>query len=291
MSSEYYIVSEQDASGPYDIVALVVKIRNRTLLKEHYISRNDVEETRPAGEWQELKGFFLELEARKEEAVAGQAVLKKRNLFSCLKYGSFFLQQNMTATVFSGIFVLWVIAITTGINFLVPPGFRAFLYIAGFIFIYFLFSCYMLMILRLQRGQPLHTEYFVDKIKQSYQKVIRISLVISFPIIIGIIFLTAFEDSIYFAIAGLFIIVIPGIYIITVYSFAPLLIFDQGYEVWDAMETSRKYILKSGSDNFGIYFSLNAINFIAALLVILPMVITLPITMASVAESYDEIFS
>ena len=291
MSNEYFLINEGEKQGPYDIVALVIKIRNRTLVKDTLLARSDFLETKPASQWPELKIFFMELEAKKEDIASNPTPEKKRDLFACLKHGVNFLQHNMISTIFSGIFVLGIIAMVGMINILVQPNVRAFFYIVGFIITYSMFSCYMLMMLRIQRGQPLHMEYFKDKITQNLSKLVRVSLLISFPIIIGIVLLTSFENEISTAIMGLMIIIIPGIYIITVYSFAPLLILDQNYEVWDAMKTSRQYILKSGSENFSVYFALNAINFIAALIIVLPMVLTMPITMASVTEAYDELFS
>jgi hypothetical protein len=54
------------------------------------------------------------------------------------------------------------------------------------------------------------------------------------------------------------------------------------------MEISRKTVLKGGMENAGVIYALFVINFLAALCALLPLAITLPITIGAIVEMYDE---
>jgi len=171
------------------------------------------------------------------------------------------------------------------IYLVLPEGLHAFAYMASFIFTHFLLSCYMLLILRMARGQPVDLSYLKRRIFPSIRPLLLSSMLISLPAVIGIAFFTSSNVEAISA-AGFLIFAIPGIYVLTLYVFTPLLILDMEYDFWDAMEMSRKAVLKSGMENTGVIFALFLINSMATLFAIL----TLPITMSGVAEIYDEIF-
>ncbi len=61
--------------------------------------------------------------------------------------------------------------------------------------------------------------------------------------------------------------------------------------LWDALETSRKTVRSKGMETTGIIFALLIINFLFGLLFLIPMIISLPITMAAISEMYDETFA
>jgi multisubunit Na+/H+ antiporter MnhG subunit len=56
------------------------------------------------------------------------------------------------------------------------------------------------------------------------------------------------------------------------------------------METSRKTTFAKGVDFYGVVFALIVINFIGAILFLVPLVLTLPVTFYALAELYDEHF-
>ncbi len=289
MSNEYYIISDNNQSGPYDIVALVIKIRNGSLNEYTSIQRGDSQEVKPAREWDELKEFFASTAGgSKKEAPQKLSDIKKLYLMQALSNGLNFLQQNQISTVYSGILILLMITIISGVNLTLPDEMHVLGYIVGFIALYFMLSCYMFIILRMTRGQQINLFQIIKKIQPSSFKLLCASIPIFLPIIIGIILFTYFEDNLLACLIGLLIIIIPGMFIITIYSFASLLIIDQGYGAWEAMRTSRQLIMKSGLDNLGVYFALNTINLIAGLCMIFPMAVTLPVTMSAITESYDE---
>ena len=293
MSNEYYIISEQGYSGPYELVALVIKIRNGSLAGSAQIQRSDSQDIKQAREWDELKEFFAAVTAASggKKETGPKNLAKKLHLNECLHNGLNFLQQNYISTVFSGLLILIVTALTAAISFSLPDNAHVVGYILGFITLYFLLSCYMFMILRMTRGQQINPGHILKKVQPVAFSLLRASLLIVFPVIAGIILFTSFEDDLIVCLIGLLIIIIPGIYVISIFSFAPLLIIDRGYGVWEALSASRTAVMKSGWDNFGVYFALNMINLIAALFMIFPMAVTLPVTISAITESYDELFS
>ncbi len=291
MNNEYYIITESGATGPYDLVALVVKVRNGSLPPDMYIQCGDTPEAKPAREWVELQEFFAAPSDNTNKKMAYQKNARKLYLSEALKTGLNFLQQNQVSAVLSGCFLLAALFVAWLINCILPDDKQIAFFVIVLIFLHLLFSCYMFMILRMVRGQPINFPYTFKKIGAELFKMFLASGFISFPFIVGLILFTNFQDRLFVSVIGLLIAIIPGLYTLTVYSFAPLLIIEQGCGVWEAMHLSRGAVLKSGFDNFGVYFSLNAINFIAGVLVLFPMVITLPVTIGALTDSYDELFS
>lgn len=299
MSNEYYIIQDNGYLGPYDLVALVIKIRNGSLTHNMQIQRDDSTDVKPANEWQELSGFFDDggntrhdgTKSIKTDIPSNQQYKLNLNLFGSLKMGLDFLQNNQVTTLLSGFIILLILVWATITSFLIPDKLHTIFYIIGFVFLYFILSCYMILILRMTRGQPIDFLYFLKKIKQKSFKILMVSLFSFLPSIIGFVLFLRLEEELFISLLGLLIIIIPGIFTAAIYSFAPLLIADKDLSVWEAMEASRACIMKDGSENFGVYFSLNAINFIAGLFMLLPMVITLPVTMSAMTEYYDEMFS
>ncbi len=290
MTQEFYIISGKTQKGPYDLVAVVRKIRNGSLTPATLLQlgANSTAEPKAAQEWPELAEFFV---AKKEEKPSApeRGTLQHRTLGKALQGGWHFLQRNQFSTLFSGVYVLLIITISAVITMVVPPALRPLTFMLWFVIGHVLLGCYMLVVLRLARGQPVDLNYVIGKLGPSGKSMLMSSVLISLPAYLGIGLLTSPLPTAALAI-GLLVFVVPGLFLMALYAFAPLLILDQGYDFWDAMETSRKSIMKSGMDNAGVIYSLFVINFLAALCVMIPMAITLPITTGALAEMFDEMF-
>jgi hypothetical protein len=288
MTQEYYIIAGKTQKGPYDLVALVRKIRNGSLTATTLLQLGATSEPKAAQEWAELAEFFT---AKKEEraAPAERGTLQARSLGKALQTGMHFLQRNPFSTLFSGIYVLLIITISAAIMMTVPVTLRPISFMIWFVLGYVLLGCYMLVVLRLTRGQPVDLNYVVTKLGPTGKSMLFSSALISLPAYLGIGLLTS-HLPIAALVVGLLVFTIPGLFMMALYAFAPLLILDQGYDFWDAMETSRKAVTKSGMENTGVIYALFVINFLAALCVMIPMAITLPITTAALAEMFDEMF-
>lgn len=91
-------------------------------------------------------------------------------------------------------------------------------------------------------------------------------------------------------IIGLFLLVIPGLYLSIAYIFAPCLIVDKNIDFWPAMEISRKKV----NQNFlGILFFsivLMLINMIGCIPFLLGLFITVPLSTYMITAAYRDIF-
>jgi hypothetical protein len=289
MTPEYYILSGPTPAGPYDLVALIRKIRNGTLTQTMLIQLSETADAKPAGEWAQLSEFFDEI--KDEPAHHGQHhLLKDHNIVGTLQNGLRFLQRNQVTTIFSGILVFAIILMTIGVFFLLPPSLHMAGFVVSFVVTYFFITCYQLSVLRMARGQPVDAAYLRSRIMPAFKSLALASLLISLVAIIGLVMLVS-SANLVSSIAGLLLFALPGLFMLTIYAFVPLLILDQGYGLWEAMELSRKKVFECGPENAGIIFGLFVINFIGGLLALLPLTVTLPITMGPLAEIYDEIFS
>lgn len=287
MSHEYRIISGTDVSGSYDVVALLIKIRNGSISADTRIQRMDSKDVKLAKEWDELKEFFTQTPHTEKRT----QVTKKLHLSNVLHNGIVFLQQHMMSTVYSSCIIMVAVISILLVDFEIDE-FHIASYAVAIAISHFLLSCYLILILRMVRGQATDVSHVVKKIakvKFGVFKLLFASFLISLPIIIGVALLSF--DELIVCVIGLMVIILPGMYVLTIYCFVPLLIVEYGYGVLAAMETSRNSVLKGNRDNFGVYFALNAVNFIAGLLAVFPMALTLPVTMSAIAESYDELFS
>jgi hypothetical protein len=288
MMNEYYIITDESRAGPYDIVALVRKIRNGSLTQDTLVEADASKQVKPAQEWSELVDFFSNDNEEVIENTAGH--LQSHSLTRTLEGGVRFLQSNLISTVFSGVLILAVFFLLA-ISLLLPDSMHLPGYIICFILSHFLLSFYMLSVLRMTRGQPVDI-YIFSKIVPHIGQLFLASLLITIPADIGLGFLVSglTDSSWVIAIIGLFIFAVPGLLALALFAFSPILIFDQNYKVFKAMQISFKSIVKSGTENTGVLFSLLAINFVAGLFALLPMAITLPITTSALTEIYDEFF-
>ncbi|MEI8348067.1 MAG: hypothetical protein WCG27_11410 [Pseudomonadota bacterium] len=90
---------------------------------------------------------------------------------------------------------------------------------------------------------------------------------------------------------GIFLLIIPGIYLAVSWVFTFLIIIDKKMDFWPAMELSRKVVGK----NFWPFLGLMAINFaimIAGLLCLgVGIFVAFPLMVGSVSYAYEEIFN
>lgn len=86
---------------------------------------------------------------------------------------------------------------------------------------------------------------------------------------------------------GMMLLLLPGIYLAVSYLFALPLVQDRELEFWAAMETSRRLITRQWFSFLGLALLLAIINAIGLFLVGLGLLITLPLTIATIAAAYD----
>lgn len=269
---KYYIVDNEKKDGPFDLISMMRKIRNGSLVPDSMVLIEGQEKPIPAAEISKLNEVFQERE--EAESNTENMVLRHHTLTGSLRSGWQFFQANQISTIVTGLLILFVILVAAILHFLLPSFLTVFGYILSFIAGFFGLSIYMFFILRMNRGQPADKDFMLAIINEHFQALIIASCAIAVPAIIGGIFL-----------------LVPGLFVLTLYIFTPLLIIDHKMEFWDAMETSRKLVLKSGVENMGVIFALVVINFVACLFIFLPLLIALPVTMSALSDMYDELFN
>lgn len=81
-----------------------------------------------------------------------------------------------------------------------------------------------------------------------------------------------------FVMLGIFLLIIPGLYLAISYSFTAFFIIFLKYDFWEAMEWSRKIITKNFWQFTGLLIILGLINLAGALLCGVGLIVTLPLT-------------
>jgi len=88
---------------------------------------------------------------------------------------------------------------------------------------------------------------------------------------------------------GLFLLILPGIYISVCYVFALQIAINWELDFWEALEASRKLISRNWFSMFGFVFVLGLINIGGALLLGVGIFFTAPLTICALLVAYDDI--
>lgn len=91
-------------------------------------------------------------------------------------------------------------------------------------------------------------------------------------------------------VAGFFLLVLPGIYLLIAYSFAPYLIVEKNMGVWQALETSRKAITQYWWRYFGLMLVAVLLIIIGAIPLLIGLIWMLPIVAIATGEVFAKTF-
>jgi uncharacterized membrane protein len=89
---------------------------------------------------------------------------------------------------------------------------------------------------------------------------------------------------------GFICLILPGIYLAVSYVFALPLVADKKIEFWPAMELSRRVVTRYWFSVFALLIVAFLFAIMGVLAVIVGVVITAPIALASLAVAYEELF-
>lgn len=84
-------------------------------------------------------------------------------------------------------------------------------------------------------------------------------------------------------------LILPGIYLAVAWSFAIPFIIFANMEFWDGMEFSRKLITKKWWNIFGLLILLFLINLVGALVFLVGLLFTIPITYCALYVAFEDI--
>ena len=91
-------------------------------------------------------------------------------------------------------------------------------------------------------------------------------------------------------VAGLFALVLPGLYLSIAYSFAIQLVCDQGLSPWQAMQISRRAVKHRWWNVLGLGLLVGLLTAVSALGLLIPLIWTIPWAMMTIGVLYRRIF-
>jgi len=88
---------------------------------------------------------------------------------------------------------------------------------------------------------------------------------------------------------GIFLLIIPGIYLAVAWSLAQMLIIDRDLDFWTAMETSRRIVTRNWWTVFGAVIVFGLVGISGAIVFGVGMLFTMPLAMIAVVMLYEGI--
>lgn len=88
---------------------------------------------------------------------------------------------------------------------------------------------------------------------------------------------------------GLMFCIIPGLIVAAFYLFTPAFIADKNLDFWEAMEASRKLAKDHLFEMIIFAIILGLINVVGALVCVVGLIFTIPLTKAAIAIAYDDL--
>lgn len=132
---------------------------------------------------------------------------------------------------------------------------------------------YSLIFLKLARGQKAGVEEAFEGVKKSIVPLLLGGIVSSVLTLIGFLLL-----------------ILPGIYLVVAWSFAPLLIIDKRLDFWPALELSRKVVTKVWFQIFAMFLVCFGIFILGALALGVGLLVAFPLIAGAWVYIYEEIF-
>ncbi len=282
MMDEFYIEYNHQQLGPYDLMTMIRKIRNGQVTRDTIVQVSSMEGARKAGDWHHFFEVFIE--ADQERAQGNSSEKRSLSFVQMIKAGLETLSMNLVMSVYTGIFLIAFVLIVGALFALIGGGAVLMLLIG--IVAYFLFSLYLLAILRKTRMQLLSAQYFKSILKRSGLQLLAVSSLLGL-LIFGV-------PGVIAALTGPFalaLILLPGSVLMMLFLFAPIAVADRGLKAKEAMQFSKQAMKSLGRDNFIALYLVLLVNFIGGTLLLVPLLLTLPVTIAALCEVYDDHFN
>ena len=276
--------------GPFDLMAMVKKIRNGKVLANTPIYIEEEAEPVPAMQIEALQEFLQEADpaiastptpaaSPAPSPAANNSGTIKLSVGGLFRSGLKFLEENQSITVVTGGFLLVAISINMGLSLIVPG--ILFSVLAATVSCY-CFIFYFILILRKTRYQQITGDFFDEMLRSNAVRAAGLALVLALlPFILPLILMEVLHP------AAIVLALFPGMFFFVMLMYAPLIMSDhEHYTPMQSIGRSRAFIYRLGTENMGVLFSLWMINFLGMFL-FLPLFITLPVTISAMAEVYD----
>jgi len=280
---EYFLLLDGKKQGPFDMIAIIKKVKNGALNAESLISQGAGAEFVKASDIPEVAEL---IEEHAHPNVDGSSFGGKITLKACVLEGvELWSRRIIDYTLLAGL----VLAAAFGVRMLASKAMPDSIlpaYLGGVLAI-FLFSLFFCYVLETKRSQSIDIKEFLQVVKRNALGFAGLSLFLGLFILPYGIGMTA---------GLLFNFVF--VFIITLLVFTPFLAKDAGVGVLESARLSAKRVIKVGGDNFGVIFAVVALNLFVAILpgLIMPellgigLFLSLPVTISALAYIYDQIF-
>lgn len=279
---DYFLRDKAQPEGPYDLMAIIRKIRNGAVSESTMLSQGMQGEMKPAGQLSELQEFFHSADTDNviiSHVVNPHSRRPQRTFSQILRQHLAGMLSAPGVAIYSGIYV--VIWLLVGMLFMMEPNIIKSM--IGVTCAYFIMGPYLYGIHRFVRGNPVRTGDIIAQTKASAVQLLLASLVVGFlmfpPLILTHYVLTERMLAVSLPIFFLVLFII-----LTFFAFVPLLIVQKKSNFMDAILESSRFAMANKGENLGLIFGLASLNFL--LLPFLPIV--LPITSTALAEMYEE---
>lgn len=281
---EYFLLVDGKKQGPFDMIAMIKKIKNGNLNADSMVARAIDGEYIKATEIQEVANL---LEEHANPDVTVRAVNVQMTLKVSVQEGiELWVRRVLDYTLIAGVFL--------AVGFGVKALFKTILPIGSVLSSYFgcmvvmsLFCVFCYYVLETKRSQSVDFKDFFRATKRNYLGFLLLSMPLS-------LFIMLYSVSMEFGLLASFVTLL----VITLLVFVPFLAMDGGMGVLNAAKLSVKKVLSLGGDNFGVILAIISINLFTAILpsLIKPellglgLFISIPITISALAYIYDQIF-
>ena len=266
MQYYYYINANNQKDGPHDLVTVMRRIRSGTILPDTLVYHGSESEPVSAFSIEEFSSFFnnpIE-DVRSELDTAHQISIART-----LRKGWHFTTEHQGMPVFAGgiLMVAWMFGLLVhGLLHATGSGITA-----SIIMFAFLQSCFFSVSLRLYRGQKTDLNFLEYTLAPIIGKLAFVSVTFSFLII-----------------AGLPLLIIPGVAAMLILAYIPMFILDYDYDVKktiNAIFSLIKKIKKSSMVKLGFI----TLFYMVCVALIIPIPIILPIMAGSLCSIYEDL--
>lgn len=280
----FYIIDERGSrDGPYDLVSMIKKIRNGRVNAQDQVHDTELEETKPAAEHTSLAAYF-EDEPQEAPQAASTGNLNKPELSVIITeaWKEFELNFMYAAIAGAGFFIITLLA--ASLSSLLPAvivGPLAAAAVGAFIYGFQLFIAMKL------EGQDT-METYANVVRSARGK----QLLLAGALLSGVCF------GVPILIAGLvgsigYLFTIFGALAYGLFCFTPFIFLqdETNHDIKSMALASKSWILSQDADTIGLLLFLTGINFVAALIMLFPLFISLPVTTIALYGVYKGHFS
>ncbi|PIR33896.1 MAG: hypothetical protein COV36_01880 [Alphaproteobacteria bacterium CG11_big_fil_rev_8_21_14_0_20_44_7] len=285
---DYYVVINGQKQGPFDIIAIIKKVKTRQIAPDTLVADAANGNFMPATSFPEIATLLEEqVGINKASQMKEKRVLRLRKV---LADGVDLWVRNVIGfTVGFATILIVAFALNGGLKkiqiFADYPSIGNYIISLLATTLYLLFFGY---ILNAKRSKAFSFEQTFIEVKKGLIPLGILSAIFS-------LYTIAFGVN---QLVGLVSVVVL-LFVVTMFSFVPFLIVDTSLGLGGAAKQSLKKVMGMGADNFGVILALIAINLVVALapafidknFFIFGLFLSMPITVSSLAYIYDELFA